>query len=60
MNALIPLDTIESRILFVRGQIVILNAQLYAVETRVLNQAVRNEARLFDHFIKQYNFKLSR
>lgn len=41
--ALVPLERIERSILLIRGQKVMLDrdlAQLYGVETRVLNQAV--------------------
>jgi hypothetical protein len=44
MKALVPIEIIEGKILFIRGQKVMLDrdlAQLYGVETRVLNQAVR-------------------
>lgn len=46
----VPLDRIERMILFVRGQKVMLDrdlAELYGVETRVLNQAVRRNIRRF-------------
>lgn len=46
----VPAERIERSILFVRGQKVILDrdlAQLYGVETRVLNQAVRRNIRRF-------------
>ncbi len=59
MNEIIPLDTIESRILFIRGKKVMLSAhlaELYGVETRVLNQAVRRNAKRFpDDFMFQLN-----
>jgi hypothetical protein len=59
MNEIIPLDTIESRILFVRGQKVLLSAhlaELYGVETRVLNQAVRRNMKRFpEDFMFQLN-----
>jgi hypothetical protein len=44
MKSLIPMEVIERKILLVRGQKVMLDrdlAELYRVETRVLNQAVR-------------------
>jgi hypothetical protein len=47
---LVPLERIEHMILFVRGQKVMLDrdlAELYGVETRVLNQAVRRNMRRF-------------
>ncbi|MBI4681654.1 MAG: ORF6N domain-containing protein [Nitrospirae bacterium] len=59
MNEIIPLETIERRILFVRGQKVMLSAhlaELYGVETRVLNQAVqRNIKRFPEDFMFQLN-----
>lgn len=57
---LIPAERIERRILFVRGQKVLLDrdlAELYGVETRVLNQAVR---RNIDRFPEDFMFALSR
>jgi ORF6N domain len=47
---LVPLERTEHMILFVRGQKVMLDrdlAELYDVETRVLNQAVRRNKRRF-------------
>jgi len=44
MKTLIPTEVIELKIMLIRGQKVMLDrdlAQLYGVETRVLNQAVR-------------------
>ncbi len=59
MKALIPLEVIERRILLIRGQKVILSthlAELYDVETRVLNQAVkRNISRFPEDFMFQLN-----
>lgn len=56
-NAVIPQQIIESKILFIRGQKVMLDrdlAILYGVETRVLNQAVRrNEKRFPPDFMFQ-------
>lgn len=49
-NLSLPLERIERMILLVRGQKVMLDrdlAALYAVETRVLNQAVRRNTRRF-------------
>jgi len=60
MSDIIPLDTIERRILLIRGQKVMLDrdlAQLYGVETRVLNQAVR---RNIDRFPADFMFTLTR
>jgi hypothetical protein len=59
MIELIPLDTIESRILFIRGQKVMLSAhlaELYGVETRALNQAVRRNTKRFP---KDFMFQLN-
>ena len=59
MEALIPLEVIEKRIFLIRGQKVMLSihlAELYSVETRVLNQAVkRNVGRFPDDFMFQLN-----
>lgn len=59
-NAVIPQQIIESKILFIRGQKVMMDrdlAILYGVETRGLNQAVRrNEKR----FPPDFMFQLSR
>jgi len=59
MKALIPLEVIERRIFLVRGQKVMLSmhlAELYDVETRVLNQAVkRNINRFPEDFMFQLN-----
>lgn len=57
MHEIIPMEALERRILFVRGQKVMLSAhlaQLYGVETRILNQAVkRNEKRFPEDFMFQ-------
>ena len=48
--SLIPVERIEATILLIRGEKVILDrdlAQLYGVETRVLNQAVRRNLIVF-------------
>jgi len=59
MKALIPIEAIEQRILLIRGQKVMLSthlADLYNVETRVLNQAVkRNISRFPEDFMFQLN-----
>jgi hypothetical protein len=59
MKALIPLEVIERRILLIHGQKVMLSthlAELYDVETRVLNQAVkRNISRFPEDFMFQLN-----
>ncbi len=55
MNDLIPVERIEQRIYLIRGQKVMLDrdlAELYGVETFVLNQAVkRNRARFPEDFM---------
>ena len=58
--SVIPSETIEQRILFIRGYKVILDrdlATLYGVETRALNQAVR---RNLDRFPDDFMFELNR
>ncbi|MGA2467493.1 MAG: ORF6N domain-containing protein [Thermodesulfobacteriota bacterium] len=58
--SLIPVERIEQSILLIRGQKVMLDrdlAQLYGVETRVLNQAVR---RNIDRFPEDFMFPLTR
>jgi hypothetical protein len=58
--ALIPPERIERLILLIRGQKVMLDrdlAQLYDVETRALNQAVR---RNIDRFPEDFMFRLTR
>jgi hypothetical protein len=59
MEELIPLGIIERKILLIRGQKVMLSihlAELYEVETRVLNQAVkRNINRFPEDFMFQLN-----
>lgn len=55
MKSLIPLELIEKRVLILRGHKVLLDrdlADLYGVETRVLNQAVkRNKERFPEDFV---------
>src|ERR1017187_5702826 len=56
---LIPLEAIESRIFALRGHRVMLDrdlAELYGVETRALNQAVKRNA---DRFPDDFMFKLT-
>ena len=56
----LPSERIESRILLIRGQKVLLDrdlAGLYGVETRILNRAVRRNA---DRFPGDFMFALSR
>jgi len=59
-KSLIPVERIERSILLIRRQKVMLDrdlAQLYGVETRVLNQAVR---RNIDRFPQDFMFSLTR
>ena len=59
-KSLIPVERVENRILLIRGQRVILStdlAKLYAVEARVLVQAVK---RNIDRFPQDFMFQLSR
>ena len=57
MNNIIPIEKIENKILLIRGMKVMLDrdlAELYGVETRILNQAVkRNKKRFPDDFMFQ-------
>src|ERR1039458_206478 len=58
-NALIPTEVIERRILWVRGQKVMLDADLaalYQVSTSALNQAVRRNS---DRFPGDFMFQLN-
>lgn len=60
MKAVIPVEVIEKKILLIRSHKVILDrdlAELYGVETRVLNQAVR---RNIDRFPDDFMFSLTR
>ncbi|MCF8079860.1 MAG: ORF6N domain-containing protein, partial [Desulfobacterales bacterium] len=60
MTEHIPIETIVSKILHIRGEKVLLDrdlAVLYGVETRVLNQAVSRNA---SRFPKDFMFELSR
>jgi len=60
-QGLIPLEVIEGKILVLRGRRVMLDrdlAELYGVETRVLNQAVnRNSDRFPDDFMFRLTFQ---
>jgi hypothetical protein len=50
MDPLVPVEMIERKIYLIRGHRVMLDrdlAELYGVETRVLNQAVRRNIRRF-------------
>ncbi len=57
MPNLIPVEVIEQRIFLIRGEKVMVDrdlAELYGVETKVLNQAVRrNKERFPDNFMFQ-------
>lgn len=59
MKTLVPIESIENKIFIIRGQKVMLDrdlAQLYQVETKVLNQAVkRNIERFPDGFMFKLN-----
>src|SRR3990172_6426038 len=59
MKTLVPIEVIENKILLIRGQKVMLSthlAELYEVETRALNQAVkRNINRFPEDFMFQLN-----
>jgi len=59
MNALIPLERIERRILFIRGEKVIIDAdlaELYNVTTKRLNEQVKRNA---DRFPSDFMFQLT-
>jgi len=59
MKALVPMEVIEQKILLIRGQKVMLSihlAELYGVETRALNQAVK---RNFNRFPKDFMLQLT-
>jgi hypothetical protein len=60
MESLIPIEVIEKKIFLIRGQKVMLDkdlADLYAVETRVLNQAVQRNIKRFP---EDFMFSLTR
>ena len=60
METIVPIEVIERKIFLIRGHKVMLDrdlAQLYNVETRVLNQAVR---RNIDRFPPDFMFSLTR
>lgn len=60
MEDLIPVEMIERKIYLIRGHKVMLDrdlSELYGVETRVLNQAVR---RNIERFPEDFMFTLSR
>lgn len=59
MNALIPLERVESRILLIRGEKVIFDsdlAELYGVTTKRLNEQVK---RNIDRFPEDFMFQLT-
>ena len=58
MSDLVTLESVKSRLMTVRGQTALLDrdvAELYGVETRIVNQAVRNNP---DKFPAGYVFEL--
>ena len=60
MDDMIPVESIEQRILLIRGQKVLLDkdlAELYEVTTKVLNQAVKRNIKRFP---EDFMFKLSK
>lgn len=60
MDAIVPMEVVKSRIYLLRGQKVLLDrdlAEMYGVETRVLNQAVR---RNITRFPEDFIFTLTR
>ncbi len=60
MKELIPIEIIEKKIYLIRGHKVMLDrdlAELYGVETRVLNQAVRRNS---DRFPEDFMYALTR
>jgi hypothetical protein len=60
MNSLVPIERIESKILLIRGQKVMLDrdlAELYGVETRALIQAVK---RNIERFPEDFMFQLTK
>ncbi len=59
-KSLIPIETIQNRILIIRGQKVIIDvdlAEIYGVATKVLNQAIR---RNIDRFPEDFMFQLNK
>ena len=60
MSTLILLEKVENKIYLIRGRKVMLDrdlAELYAIETRILNQAVRRNV---ERFPKDFMFQLSK
>ncbi len=59
-NQIIPVEVIENKILLIRGQKIILDfplAELYGVETKILNKAV---SRNLDRFPPDFMFRLTK
>jgi phage regulator Rha-like protein len=59
MKELIPIEIIEKKILLIRGHKVMLSmhlAELYGVETRALNQAIKRNS---DRFPEDFMFRLN-
>jgi hypothetical protein len=59
-NSLLPLERIESKIYLIRGKKIMFDrdlAELYGVETRILNRAVR---RHLDRFPEDFMFQLNK
>lgn len=60
MSSIVPLSFIERRIFFLRGEKVMIDrhlAELYGVETRILNQAVKRNIKRFP---SEFMFQLNR
>jgi phage regulator Rha-like protein len=60
MSDIVPQEVIETKIIFIRGRKVMLDkdlAQLYGVETKALNRAVKRNV---DRFPDDFMFRLSR
>ncbi len=60
MENIIPIESVQSKIYVIRGQRVMLDrdlAELYAVETKVLNQAVKRNV---ERFPQDFMFQLSK
>jgi len=60
MNSLVPIERIETKILLIRGQKVMLDrdlAELYGVETKMLKRAVKRNIRRFP---KDFMFELTK
>ncbi|MBM4166914.1 MAG: ORF6N domain-containing protein [Ignavibacteria bacterium] len=60
MKAIVPIERIENRIIFLRGEKILIDrdlAELYHVQTKVLNQAVK---RNIERFPKEFMFQLTK